>query len=92
MFEIYLFKDQATKSGDAGHVRFVAAEDEPSARHKVAYGWGHWWRTCGIREVTMDHWQLVFSNLKPGVALKEAKEAYADYYGQSNPWNRVPSK
>jgi hypothetical protein len=77
MFEIYLYSDQTNKRGHGGHVRFVAGRDEHEATHKVAFVWGHWWRTCGIREVDMHYWCDTHSTLVEGksiVAVDETNE------------------
>jgi len=83
MFEIYLFKDQFRKQGFDGHVRFVAAADEREASHIVAYEWGHWWRTCGIREVDMHYWCDTHSSLPEGKSARDlSKQAYEKYTGE----------
>jgi len=84
MFEIYLYRDQESKSGHGGHVRFVAAPDEHAATHKVAYVWGHWWRTCGIREVDMRYWCDTHSGLAEGRTSRElSQQAYDEYCGKA---------
>lgn len=66
LFEVYVFSDQVKKSGHGGHVRFIAAEDTVSAVDRIAFTWGHWWRTCGIREVDLSYWQQTHSTLNTG--------------------------
>lgn len=82
LFEIYLFKDQTEKRDFGGHVRFVAALSEKDATHKVAFNWGHWWRTCGIREVDADYWHTIHETLLEGKSAREASlEAFKEYSG-----------
>lgn len=79
LFEIYLYSDQTRKSGHGGHVRFVAAEDLNQASHRVAFVWGHWWRTCGIREVDTEYWRETHSTLAAGKSAHQfSLEAYSE--------------
>lgn len=83
MFEIYMYNDQFAKAGHGGHVRFVAATDIAAATHKVAFVWGHWWRTCGIREVDMHYWCDTHSSLQEGKTSHQLSlEAYNEYIGK----------
>ena len=83
MFEIYLYKDQIEKQGFGGHVRFVAAPSEHDATHLVAFEWGHWWRTCGMREVDMRYWCDTHSELPVGRTAHDlSKQAYEKYTGE----------
>lgn len=83
MFEIYMYKDQMAKSNHGGHVRFVAAPTEDEASHKVAYIWGHWWRTCGIREVDMHYWRDTHSSLQEGRSSHQLSlAAFNEFYGK----------
>lgn len=80
LFEIYIYLDQNQKKGFGGHVRFVAAPSEKDATHKVAFSWGHWWRTCGIREVSTDYWRSVHLDLPEGKAAhKQSLIAFQEY-------------
>lgn len=83
MFEVYLYADQDEKRGFGGHVRFVAAAGEPEARNAVSFSWGHWWRTCGIREVDMTYWCDTHSSLpRGGAARAHSVEAYESVFGE----------
>ena len=83
MFEIYLYEDQREKLGFGGHVRFIAASDEPRARDSIAFTWGHWWRTCGIREVDMSYWHSTHRDLpRGGSARAHSTEAYEKIFGE----------
>lgn len=80
LFEIYLFKDQQQKKEFGGHVRFIAAPDEKDAVHRVAFEWGHWWRTCGIREVDEIYWRETHDTLDvTKSAYKASLAAHREY-------------
>ena len=82
LFEIYLYKDQLEKKGFGGHVRFVSAPNERDAVHTVAFEWGHWWRTCGIREVDEAYWRETHPMLDPQkTAHTLSAKAYETYAG-----------
>ena len=84
LFEIYVYLDQNQKTGFGGHVRFVAAPTEKDATHKVAFGWGHWWRTCGIREVDSDYWRAMHASLPVGKsAYNSSVSAFKEFSGIS---------
>lgn len=66
LFEVYMYEDQIEKRGVGQHIRFVSAANPDEAYHKVSYVWGHWWRMCGMREVSEAYWQQVHDQLTPG--------------------------
>lgn len=90
LYEIYSWEDQYHKTGWGGHIRFVAGTNRNHATHKVAMSFPHWWRLCGMREVSEGYWQEVHSQLHPDdFAYKHSVEAHNQFKNNQDDINDI---